>query len=101
MRTLQLWTRGLGLNRGKDCLSLTFNDISRQELETHVTALVEHGADMVALAGLIPNKRVERFDRYIDERLLDKANSEYRLDLEGAQAAARRALIGAVVPASG
>jgi len=40
----------------------------------------------------MPNKQGERFDRYVENRLLDKANSEYRLDLPAAQEAARRTL---------
>jgi ATP-dependent helicase Lhr and Lhr-like helicase len=92
MRTLQLWAKEVGLNCSKDCLSLTFNDVSRQDFERHLAALAAHDIDAVKLAKLMTNKQAERFDNYVDERLLDKANAEYRLDLAGAREAARRTL---------
>ncbi len=92
MRTLHLWAKYVGLDCVKDRLSLTFNDLSREKFKTHLALLAEEGADVMKLAESMPNKETERFDRYVQERLLDKANSEYRLDGHGAQEAARRAL---------
>jgi len=94
MRTLQLWAKHNGLSCSKDHLSLAFDDVSRADLEQHLALLAEVGTDPVQLAELMPNKQWERFDRYVDERLLDKANSECRLDLPAAQEAARRTLAG-------
>jgi len=92
MRTLQLWAKYLGLSCSKDQLSFTFTDVSRADLERHLAALAEDGTDAVKMAELMPNKQVERFDQYVEESLLDKANSEYRLDVAGAREAARRTL---------
>jgi hypothetical protein len=36
-----------------------------------------------------PSKHIERFDIYVDEQLLDKANASDRLDVASARAAAR------------
>ena len=91
MRTLQLWAKQAGLNCAKGSLSLTFDDISPEEFEAHLAAFKEE-VDAAKLAELMPKKQAERFDRYVDERLLDKANSEYRLNLAGAVAATRRTL---------
>jgi hypothetical protein len=92
MRTLQLWAKSLGLSCAKDAISLTFPDISRDQLQQHLCGLAEIEPDAVALAALMPNKCSERFDNYVQPVLLDKANSESRLDIEGAIAAARRTL---------
>ena len=92
MRTLQLWAKYLGLSCSKDQLSFTFTDVSRADLERHLAALAEDGTEAVKMAELMPNKQVERFDQYVEESLLDKANSEYRLDVAGAREAARRTL---------
>jgi ATP-dependent Lhr-like helicase len=94
MRTLQLWAKYLGLACAKDHLSLTFSDVSREEFAQHLAVLAQDGTEAVKLAELMPNKQTERFDRYVGESLLDKANAEYRLDLAGAQEAARRTLAG-------
>jgi hypothetical protein len=75
-------------------LSLTFSDVSREEFAQHLAVLAQDGTEAVKLAELMPNKQTERFDRYVGESLLDKANAEYRLDLAGAQEAARRTLAG-------
>jgi ATP-dependent Lhr-like helicase len=90
MRTLQLWAVHVGLSCTKDSLSLTFEDISRTDLRRHLARLAEAEIDAVGLAALMTNKRVERFDVYVNETLLDKSNSECRLNVKGAKQAARR-----------
>ena len=92
MRTLHLWARQNGLCYGKDILSLTFNDVSMADVQRHLAALAEDGADAVALATLMPNKQVERFDGYVDEWLLNRANATDSLDVPSAQEVARRTL---------
>jgi len=87
---LQLWAMHVGLSCTKDSLSLMFEDISRTDLRRHLTRLAEAEIDAMELAALMPNKRIERFDVYVNENLLDKSNSGSRLNVEGAKEAAQR-----------
>jgi hypothetical protein len=57
-----------------------------------MTQIANGRPDAVRLAALMVNKTVERFDRCINEDLLDKANSKSRLDVASAAKAARRAI---------
>jgi ATP-dependent Lhr-like helicase len=92
MRTLELWAQHEGLNSTTDLLSLSFEGVSPEDLERHLIRLADGEPNAVELADLMPNKRVERFDQYVVEVLLDKANSKCRLDLASAAKAARRSL---------
>jgi hypothetical protein len=65
MRTIQLWAKQVGLSCAKNPLSLTFNDVSLQDFEEHLAVLTEKEVHAVKLAELMPNKQVERFDRYV------------------------------------
>ena len=90
MKTLQLWAKHTGLECRKDSLSLVVEDISRRELKGYLARLAHDDFSAVELARLMKNKTAERFDNYVDEALLDKANSVDRLDLPAARQAARR-----------
>jgi ATP-dependent helicase Lhr and Lhr-like helicase len=92
MRTLHLWAGHAGLSSSKNFLSLTLEEITCQELEEHLADLVENGADAVKLAAAMPNKKIERFDEYVPEALLDKANATDRLDVASARRAAEKAI---------
>jgi ATP-dependent Lhr-like helicase len=92
MRTLELWAQDKGLDCTTDALSLTFQGMSPEKLEGCMTEIIEGKPDAVRLAALMANKTVERFDSYVDEDLLNKANSKFRLDLASAAKAARRAI---------
>lgn len=91
-KTLCLWGQAVGLDCAKDQLSLTFQDISLEHLEAHLADLAEHGTNPLKLAQLMPSKHMERFDVYLDEQLLDKANANDRLDVASARAAARHVI---------
>ena len=92
MRTLELWAQHDGLNCTTDQLSLTFEGISMEEVKAHLRRLAHDEPNGVELASLLRNKQAERFDQYVDEALLDKANSKYRLDVASAAVAAQRSL---------
>lgn len=94
MLTLELWAQQQGLACTTDALSLTFEGVSRKELENRLTHLANDEPDAVNLAALMSNKQVERFDDYVDVALLDKANAKYRLNILRATDAARRAIAG-------
>jgi ATP-dependent Lhr-like helicase len=91
-RTLHLWVKQLGLRSSRDFLSLTIEQVTRQELEEHLADLADNGADAVALAAAMPNKETERFDEYVPAALLDKANATDRLDVASARRAAEMAI---------
>lgn len=88
MRTLHCWSQHVGLRCDKDDLSLAFDDISLEHLEAHLADFAEHGVDPLKLAELMPNKQRERFDIYVEDGLLDKANALDRLDVRSARQAA-------------
>ena len=89
MRTLHMWAKKSGHQCTKDALSLVFSDLSKNDLEQHLAVLIKEGLDSEKLAGLMPSKQLERFDHYVDEQLLNRANAIDRLDVAGAREAAR------------
>ena len=60
--------------------------------QEHLRELIEDQVNPVELAALLPAKRYEKFDLYVDETLLDKANASDRIDLPEAKQAAQNAL---------
>ncbi len=92
MRTLQLWAKKNGDRCAKDALSLNFRGLSKGDLEQRLTELVNEGVEALELAALMPSKQVERFDHFVEEQLLNRANAIDRLDVRGAREAARATL---------
>ena len=91
--TLWLWARKQGLACSRGFLSLTYPHLTIAEFGRHLRALVEGDVNPVELAVLLPTKRYERFDPFIDEGLLNKANATARLDVSAARKAAQDVLM--------
>lgn len=90
--TLALWAKHQNLECSKDFLSLKYPGLSMSKFESHLKKLIERDVDPFELAALFPTKQFERFDSYINEALLIKANAIDRLDLIAAKQAAHLAL---------
>ncbi len=84
MRTLSLFASSSKIACDTDKLSITYKLSSPEEFYTHLREVTESKTDAVALASLMPNKTVEKFDEFAPEQLLDEANAKSRLDILGA-----------------
>ncbi len=73
-------------------IALAFDDADPEALIKHFKAIESGEIDPVQLASLMEQKRFEKYDRYVPDALLDKANATDRLDLPGALKAIRRTL---------
>ena len=62
-------------------LSITYHLSSPEEFRAHLREITKSQPDAVALARLMPNKAVEKFDDFAPEQLLDEANARSRLDV--------------------
>lgn len=74
---------GRGPVRGVDGLA---------KIEAHLRGIASAESENVSLASLMPVKRLEKFDDFIPEPLLDEANARSRLCLEEARQAATACL---------
>ena len=90
--TLCLWAESREIACCRGALSLSYEDISLSAFRRHLQEMVDGDVDPVELAALLKAKGRERFDRYVAEDLVDKANAQDRLDLQAANQAARDAL---------
>lgn len=91
--TLWLWAQKQGIGCSRDFLSLTYPRLSMADFRQHLRVLAEGDVNPIDLAVLLSTKRYERFDAFIDEALLNKANASDRLDLTTARHAAQDALV--------
>jgi ATP-dependent Lhr-like helicase len=88
MRTLSLLARSAKIAHETDLLSITYHLSSPEEFHTHLREVSKSQPDAVALARLMPNKAIEKFDDFVPEPLLDEANSRSRLNVSEAYEAA-------------
>jgi ATP-dependent Lhr-like helicase len=89
--TLALWAKSKKIEFSLDCLSIRYSGMAIGDFKRHLAEFEQ--SDPVALARLLPNRHREKFDRFVTPELLDKANATDRLDMIGARAAARAALV--------
>ena len=94
MRTLSLLARSAKIVHETDLLSITYHLSSPEEFRAHLREITKSQPDAVALARLMPNKAVEKFDDFAPEQLLDEANARSRLDIPGAVEACATILSG-------
>jgi ATP-dependent helicase Lhr and Lhr-like helicase len=92
--TLWLWAEKQQIPCSRGALSLTYEDVSTAGFRRHLEELVEDDVNAIELAALLRAKHHGKFDPFIDEGLLDKANAADRLDLGAAKQAAYNALAG-------
>jgi hypothetical protein len=92
MRTLSLFANYAKIKCDTDKLSITYQLSSPEEFYTHLREITKSNTDAVALASLMPNKAVEKFDEFAPEQLLDQANAQSRLDISGALLACKTVL---------
>jgi hypothetical protein len=90
LRVLKAWADYSGVKVQTDSISIYYLHSTRAEFNRHISLLQR--ADRVALARLLPNKIQQKFDRYIDSDLLDKANGADRMDFGSALNSVRCAL---------
>ncbi len=87
MRTLAVLFAAGGLKVANDGIALTITDRTPEELAGELAVLVPGGPpDPVELAALVPNKAVEKYDRYLGDNLLAVGYAARRLDPVGAWA---------------
>jgi ATP-dependent Lhr-like helicase len=85
MRTLSLFASSAKIKCDTDKLSITYQLSSPEEFYAHLREITKSNTDAVALARLMPNKTVEKFDEFAPEQLLDEANAKSRLDVPEAR----------------
>jgi len=81
MRTLSLIARSAKIAHETDLLSITYQLSSPEEFRAHLREITKAQPDAIALARLMPNKAVEKFDDFAPEQLLDEANARSRLNV--------------------
>ena len=93
MRTLSLLANSAKIVCDIDKLSITYHLSSPEDFFAHLREMANSQPDAVALARLMPNKAVEKFDDFAPEELLDEANAQSRLDILGAVEAGKTILL--------
>jgi hypothetical protein len=94
MRTLSLFANSAKIVCDTDKLSITYHLSSPEDFYAHLREITKSNTDTVALASLMQNKAVEKFDEFAPEQLLDEANAKSRLDISEARAACAALLAG-------
>jgi ATP-dependent helicase Lhr and Lhr-like helicase len=89
LRTLSLLAKSSKIATDIDQISITYHLSSPDAFIAHVRATANSQPDSIALARLMPIKMVEKFDDFVPEPLLDRANAQSRLDVAGALEACR------------
>ena len=84
IRTLSLLAKSAKIVTDLDKLSITYQLSSPEDFFSHVSEIAKSKLDAVALARLLPNKAVEKFDHFAPAQLLDEANALSQLDISGA-----------------
>ena len=90
LRTMALWAKLMKLECTFDCLSLRYSGVNLKKFQAHISAVRD--ADPVKIARLLPDRERQKFDRYVDSELLDRANAADRLNLPAALKAVQTAL---------
>lgn len=78
--TLLLLAKSANIICETDRLSITYR-LSSEAFLDHLRRIASSEPDAIALARLMPVKRIEKFDGYIPEDLLDEANARNRLNI--------------------
>jgi ATP-dependent Lhr-like helicase len=92
LRTLRLFAQLDKLEAEDDGLALNYKSVSKDRFISHLQRMVSGEVNATQLAALMVPKKFQKFDKFVDEKLLDRANGNDRLDLETAQEAAGQAL---------
>ena len=98
LRTLALLAQAAKIAYETDKLSITYHLATPEEFYSHVREISNSRPDSVALASLMPNKAVEKYDDFVPEQLLDEANARTRLNVLEACGACTTVLRAAVSP---
>jgi ATP-dependent helicase Lhr and Lhr-like helicase len=93
IRTLSLFAAKDNLKCRDEGLSLVYPDCDLQRFKAHLQFISGSAIEPSALAKLMSQKFFEKFDPYLDEAILDEANGNDRLDMDGAHQAAAAALL--------
>jgi ATP-dependent Lhr-like helicase len=94
LRTLSLLAKSAKIVHEIDQLSITYRLPSPGEFFAHLRAVTSSQPDAVALAKLIHNKAVEKFDCFAAEEILEEANARSRLNVPEALEACELLLRG-------
>jgi ATP-dependent Lhr-like helicase len=86
--TLSLLAKYFGIEAEVDRMSIIYHVNSLNQLHEHLRRKVAAELDSVSLARLMPVKCFEKFDDFVPESLLDKANAMTRLSIRDACEAA-------------
>jgi ATP-dependent Lhr-like helicase len=87
MNTLAVVLAGRGLQAGQDGLAITVADRTPVEVRDLIRELAAAvPPDPIALAGAVPAKARDKYDRYLSNELLDAAYAARALDVPGAWA---------------
>jgi len=79
--------RSAKISHEADHISITYHLSSADELYGHFREVAKSPPEAAALAHLMPNKAIEKFDDFASEQLIDEANARSRLDIPEACAA--------------
>jgi ATP-dependent Lhr-like helicase len=90
--TLQLFADHDGIKCEPDDLSLNYQEIGLERFAFHLQKILSGDVAGDELSALMPEKRFNKFDRYLEAKILDRANAVDRLDLESARHAAAAGL---------
>jgi ATP-dependent helicase Lhr and Lhr-like helicase len=82
-RTLVLLAAKHGIHCKRDGLALVYS-CSLERLKQHLRTILAGQVDPVELAASISPKAFEKFDEYLSDAVLDRANAISRLDMSGA-----------------
>jgi ATP-dependent Lhr-like helicase len=87
MNTLTVVLAGRGLQAGQDGLAITMGNRSPAEVRDLIRELATSAPpDPITLAGTVPAKARDKYDRYLSNELLDAAYAARALDVPGAWA---------------
>jgi ATP-dependent Lhr-like helicase len=81
--TLWALAKSQGIVTARDRLSIAYRGVTLDQVAGHFRFIVESTHDPIAMASLIVGKPVQKFDQYLDEDILDLANSTRLLDVHG------------------
>jgi ATP-dependent Lhr-like helicase len=90
--TLWAFAKLQGLSIAADRLSLLYRDVSLEQVREHFEMIVNVAHDPLALAELLPVQPMQKFDSYLENDLLNLANSYRLLDIKGTVECARRSI---------
>jgi hypothetical protein len=87
--TLGLHAKAAGIPHESDALSITYHFKSDDDFVKHLCEVTNGNRTGTELAVLLPVKKIEKYDGFLSDALLDNRNACDYVDMGGAQAAAR------------